>query len=210
MDPKGRVIVVVTDFCDLKQMPFEDNTFDAIYAIEATVHAPNLHGIYSEIFRVLKPGGIFGVYEWLMTDEYNKDDAGHRQIRQHIEEGNGVSNMETVAVAIDSMKRSGFEMLHSEDLARRPCSIPWYYPLAGDFSMMQSVWDFPIIFRMTRMCRTLVHGFIGSLEALSLAPVGSQKAGDSLAKGADALVAGAREGIFTPMYLMMGRKPQEN
>lgn len=52
-------------------MPFPDDSFDAIYAIEATVHAPSLSAIYSEIFRVLKPGGIFGVYEWLMTYKYD-------------------------------------------------------------------------------------------------------------------------------------------
>lgn len=44
-------------------MPFPDNSFDAVYAIEATVHAPSLAGVYTEIFRVLKPGGTFGVYE---------------------------------------------------------------------------------------------------------------------------------------------------
>ena len=54
-------------------MSFPDNSFDAVYAIEATVHAPSLEGIYSEIFRVLKPGGVFGVYEWLMTDAYDND-----------------------------------------------------------------------------------------------------------------------------------------
>lgn len=31
------------------QMTFPDNSFDAVYAIEATVHAPSLEGIYSEI-----------------------------------------------------------------------------------------------------------------------------------------------------------------
>lgn len=36
-----------------------DNTYDAIYAIEATCHAPSKVGIYSEIFRVLKPGALF-------------------------------------------------------------------------------------------------------------------------------------------------------
>ncbi|KAJ8606608.1 hypothetical protein MRB53_040837 [Persea americana] len=42
---------------DFMQMPFEDATFDMVYAIEATVHAPKLEGVYGEIFRVLKPGG---------------------------------------------------------------------------------------------------------------------------------------------------------
>lgn len=29
-----------------------------VYAIEATVHAPSFEGIYGEIYRVLKPGGM--------------------------------------------------------------------------------------------------------------------------------------------------------
>jgi hypothetical protein len=29
-----------------------------VYAIEATVHAPTWEGVYSEIKKVLKPGGI--------------------------------------------------------------------------------------------------------------------------------------------------------
>ena len=37
---------------------FGENSFDAVYAIEATVHAPNFEGIYGEINKVLKPGGI--------------------------------------------------------------------------------------------------------------------------------------------------------
>ncbi len=40
---------------DFMQMPFSDNTFDAIYAIEATCHAPDAVGCYKEIYRVLKP-----------------------------------------------------------------------------------------------------------------------------------------------------------
>jgi hypothetical protein len=29
-----------------------------VYAIEATVHAPSWEGVYSEIMKVLKPGGV--------------------------------------------------------------------------------------------------------------------------------------------------------
>lgn len=37
---------------------FGENSFDAVYAIEATCHAPNWEGIYGQIKKVLKPGGI--------------------------------------------------------------------------------------------------------------------------------------------------------
>lgn len=60
---------------------------------------------------------------------------------------------------------------------------------------------------MTRIGRGTVHKFIGGLETLGVAPVGTQKTADALALAADSLVAGAKENIFTPMYMMIARKP---
>lgn len=188
-------------------MAFPENTFDQVYAIEATVHAPSLEGIYSQIFRVLKPGGTFGVYEWLMTDAYDNDNPHHREIRLGIELGDGISNMEKIDVAVKAMKAAGFELELNEDLADRPDPYPWYWPLAGELKYLSSIWDFPTIVRMTKIGRGTVHKFVGALEKIGLAPKGTQKTADSLATAADCLVAGGREKLFTPMYLMVGRKP---
>lgn len=193
---------------DFMQMSFPDNSFDAVYAIEATVHAPSLEGIYSEIFRVLKPGGVFGVYEWLMTDAYDNSNPQHRDIRLGIEQGDGISNMEKIDVALKAMKAAGFQLELNEDMADRPDEFPWYWPLSGDLKYMQSIWDFPTLVRMTHIGRGLVHRFVGALEVVKLAPKGTQKTADSLAKAADCLVAGGKEKLFTPMYLMVGRKPK--
>jgi len=48
---------------DFMHIPVQDDTYDAVYAIEATCHAPDKVGCYGEILRVLKPGAYFGVYE---------------------------------------------------------------------------------------------------------------------------------------------------
>ena len=189
-------------------MSFPDNSFDAVYAIEATVHAPTLEGIYSEIFRVLKPGGIFGVYEWLMTDDYDNDNLHHREIRLGIELGDGISNMCKISDALDAMKAAGFELLRNEDMADRPDPFPWYWPLSGEMKYIQSVFDVFTIVRMTHWGRRLAHGFAGFMETIKLAPAGTQKTADSLAVAADCLVAGGKEHLFTPMYLMVGRKPE--
>lgn len=188
-------------------MSFPENTFDCVYAIEATVHAPSLEGVYSQIYRVLKPGGVFGVYEWLMTDNYDNTNTHQREIRLGIEQGNGISNMVRISEGIAAIKAAGFELELHEDLAKRPDKTPWYYPLAGDFSMMGTVWDFPTIFRMTKLGRGLTHKFVGLLEMVGIAPGGTQKTANSLALAADCLVAGAKEDLFTPMYLMVARKP---
>ncbi|EEP77670.1 sterol 24-C-methyltransferase [Uncinocarpus reesii 1704] len=193
---------------DFMQMSFEPGTFDAAYAIEATVHAPSLEGVYTQIFNSLKPGGVFAVYEWVMTDAYNNDDPVHREIRLGIEQGDGISNMVKATEALEAFKAAGFELIKAEDLADRDDDIPWYYPLAGSWKHMSSLWDVLTIARMTWWGRGLVHKFMGGMETFGLFPKGSQKTADSLAYAADCLVKGGELKLFTPMYLMVGRKPE--
>lgn len=99
------------------QMSYPDNSLDSVYAIEATVRAPSLEVIYSEVFRILKPGGSFDVDEWLMTDEYDNDDSRHRAIPLGIEQGNGISNTEKIYVALQATRKDGFQLELLIDLA---------------------------------------------------------------------------------------------
>ena len=48
--------LVQQDFMKLND--FKDNSFDGVYAIEATCHAPKREVVYGQIFRVLKPGQV--------------------------------------------------------------------------------------------------------------------------------------------------------
>ena len=54
--------------CDFMQVDAPDESFDAVYSIEATCCAPDKVGVYGEAFRLLKPGGCFAAYEWCMTE----------------------------------------------------------------------------------------------------------------------------------------------
>jgi sterol 24-C-methyltransferase len=72
----GQVRSLKCDFMDMGR--FKDSSFDAVYAIEATCHAPVRQGVYGEIMRVLKPGAVFACYEWVLTDKYKPRDAAHR------------------------------------------------------------------------------------------------------------------------------------
>ncbi|KIW78717.1 hypothetical protein Z517_08556 [Fonsecaea pedrosoi CBS 271.37] len=107
---------VRADFLDL---PFAPASFDAAYAIEATVHSPSLLQVYSGVARVLKPGAIFGLSEWVMTPKYDPTDQRHVGMRNRVERGNGVSNLRTSDEAREAMKGAGFEILHEEDFAAR-------------------------------------------------------------------------------------------
>ena len=91
----------------VQHIPFPDNHFDFVYATEATVYAPSLQAVYTETARVLKPGGVFGVYEWLMTDDFDPKNPKHVEIRQRIERGDGVVNMLSVKEGLEAFRGSG-------------------------------------------------------------------------------------------------------
>ena len=70
------------DYCN---MEFPDDSFDGLYALEATVHAKSPLDVYKEVFRVLKPGALFVDSAWAMTDNYNPNNPEHVKIKASIE-----------------------------------------------------------------------------------------------------------------------------
>ena len=58
---------------------------ESVYAIEATCHAPVLEDIYREVYKCLKPGGVFGFYEWNMTDKWDASIPWHKEVAHGVE-----------------------------------------------------------------------------------------------------------------------------
>ncbi|KAJ3476953.1 hypothetical protein NLG97_g8971 [Lecanicillium saksenae] len=195
---------------DFMNLPFPDNSFDAVYSIEATCHAPSLAKVYSEIFRVLKPGGVFGVYEWLMTEAYDNDNLEHRKLRLDIEQGDGIAQLFKISDGIKAMEMAGFELKINRDLSEdvNKASSPWYWPIGSDLRYAQTLYDAVTVMRMNRWGRVVAHSIFAMLETICIVPPGTKKTADSLGRAADALVKGGKEKLFTPMYLMVGRKPE--
>jgi len=204
---EGQVSFVKGDFMQLSQQ-FGDNSFDAVYAIEATVHAPTWEGVYGEIMRILKPGGVFGVYEWCMTDTWDPSIPSHKALAHEIEYGNGIPEMRPLRLAREALKTVGFEIEHEEDLADRPDDVPWYYPLEGDIWKAQTFWDYLTVWRMSWSGKLVTHNAIRLMEFVGLLPKGTWQVGEALKVAAAALVKGGQTKLFTPMYLVVCRKPE--
>ncbi|KAI0676430.1 delta-sterol C-methyltransferase [Trametes maxima] len=206
---EDQVTYTVGDFMKLAEK-FGENSFDAVYAIEATVHAPSWEGVYGEIMKVLKPGGVFGVYEWCMTDKWDPSIPAHKEVAHGIEIGNGIPEMRPLAKAREAIVNVGFEIEHEEDLADRPDPIPWYYPLEGDIRKAQTLWDMFTVWRMSSSGKFVTHHGLWFIEKLGVVPKGTFEVGETLKIAADALVKSGREKLFTPMYLVISRKPAQN
>lgn len=94
--------------------------------MEATVHAPSLAAAYAEAFRVLKPGGRFGVYEWaMMADTFDSSNTRDVTLRYSIERGNGIACIRTSSEARDAMSQAGFVVELAENLTDHKDPLPW-------------------------------------------------------------------------------------
>jgi len=184
---------------DFLHIPFEDASFDCAYQIEASCHAPERVELYKEVLRILKPGGYFGGYEWVMTEKFNPNDPAMVDIKKGIERGNGLPDLITIQECVSALKEAGFEVLEHFDLSPQS-EIPWYYPLTGRLSPT-GIFHIPL-------GRWVAKKGLGWLEYLKLAPAGSSATLDMLQRGAVALVEGGRSGIFTPSYTVICRKPK--
>lgn len=207
MGLEHQVTFVRGDFMKLVEQ-FGEESFDAVYAIEATCHAPSWEGVYGQIMKVLKPGGVFGVYEWCMTDSWDPTIPSHKALAHRIELGNGIPEMRPIKLAREALVQVGFEIEHEEDLAERPDEIPWYYPLEGDIRKAQTAWDYFTVWRISKSGQFVTHNLLWLMECLGIVPKGTTDVGEALKVALSGLVEGGQTKLFTPMYLAICRKPQ--
>jgi sterol 24-C-methyltransferase len=189
---------------DFMKLPFEDNSFDGVYAIEATCHAPDRVGVYSEILRVLKPGGVFATYEWCLTDKFDRSNPVHMKIKKDIEEGDGLPDMCHTSVCTKAVETVGFELLEARDCALdgHEGGDPWERPLTPSWCP----WKWPR-FQFNPVMFFLFPYLLSALEMIRLVPVGTSKTQVMLQAGGIGCEMGGATGTFTPMWLMVGRKP---
>lgn len=195
-------------------MPFADETFDAAYAIEATCYAPTLKEVYSEVFRVLKLGATFGVYEVVMTDKYDDNNPVHREIRLNLERGGGLAHIWTAAEAVEAMNAAGFEIIAVDDLGDRPDQIPWETQLSDPRLEAKGIVSGLLLSifyaaRASKLANKALQSTVGKLEEMGVLPAGSQKVTDLVVTILDGMYRGGELNIFSPMFLMVGKKPQK-
>ncbi|GAB4851612.1 Cycloartenol-C-24-methyltransferase [Ancistrocladus abbreviatus] len=169
---------------DFMKMPFPNNSFDAVFAMEALCHAPDVLGCYKEIYRVLKPGQCFAACDWCITDSFNPTSIEHKRIKGEIELGNGLPDIRLTVQCLRALKEAGFEIIYEKDLALES-PLPWYSPLDKNVFSLAT-------FRTTAFGRFITRNMLKTLEFLGVAPKGSHRVQCFLEEGADALVEGGR------------------
>ncbi len=50
-------------------LPFEPASFDVVFSKDAMIHIPDKESLFDDVYRILKPGGLFVASDWMRRDE---------------------------------------------------------------------------------------------------------------------------------------------
>ena len=90
-------------------IPFADNSFDVSYMIHVGMNIADKDVLFSEAFRVTKPGGVFGIYDVMLL--------GNCELQYPLpwaveEDGNAIASATDY---ISTLIKAGFSLKHEDD-----------------------------------------------------------------------------------------------
>ena len=105
-----------------------DNQYSFVYAIYCLKYSNNLSQVFSEVYRILEPGGIFLSYEILTTEKYCDDNPEHKKIMENICRSTNMPPLHNVTDMRNISKKRGFELISEIDVSKEYGDTEWYYP----------------------------------------------------------------------------------
>jgi len=188
--------------CDFNKIPQPDNTFDAIYDFESTLHSTDHLTTFRELFRVLKPGGRVVSAQYCLLDAYDPKNPRHVDIIRRVDNTNGCYVAgRTTAITTANLQRAGFRVLSREDLFTTAAHSDIAFSEVFESSKGQR-------FTGTTVGLWLTYLFCFLGESLFLLPRGTTQVQGMMMGAAQAFKDAGRENILTPGMLYVLQKPE--
>lgn len=127
-DQKGLSDRITYRLVDPGPLPFEGNAFDVVFSKDAMIHIADKAALFKEVFRVLKPGGIFVASDWMRCDA----NPPSEDMRTYIETEGLSFDMAPPENYKAALQKAGFEDVTLTD------RNPWYAALArNEYAQMK-------------------------------------------------------------------------
>lgn len=113
----------LTDKCQFikanlnEPFPFKNDSFDSLYQIQVLTYAKNKEELFAEMFRVLKPGGKISFLDWVQLDNYDMNNAHHRDLLNRVKPLIGAIDTPTPDEIKNTLEKVGFKVLLNKDIS---------------------------------------------------------------------------------------------
>ncbi|MBP5339523.1 MAG: class I SAM-dependent methyltransferase [Prevotella sp.] len=115
MEIPKNVTIYKQDYSSIPQIP--DNSVDVVYAFETIVHNTDKEKIFREVCRVLKPGGIFMVYDYAINQSLESYDPKTQMAISLISKGGAAALIESLDEWNTHFTNSGLTLESATDYA---------------------------------------------------------------------------------------------
>ncbi len=119
--------IIEHDYGDMNMI--EGGSVDAVFGIETIVYCPDKERVFSEVYRILKPGGVFIVYDYSLVREFEELDETEKKAVTLISKGGASALIESEAQWESHFENTGFSPVSLTDLTKN--MLPDLKRLAG-------------------------------------------------------------------------------
>jgi len=105
-------------------LPIPDEQYDAIYQIQAFSLSKDLSALFKDIYRLLKPDGIFACLDWVSLPNYCEDNQKHYNLMKAVKPLVGAIGTPTVPEYISLLKQAGFKIKLATNLSKGGFQAP--------------------------------------------------------------------------------------
>ena len=98
-------------------LPYKDNLFDGAYSYQALwpfLKKDELNHAASELFRVLKPGGIYSCSEYVITEDFDFKNKKHKDLHRLFLPTLAATQSNYPSNIVKELKNVGFELIVSK------------------------------------------------------------------------------------------------
>jgi sterol 24-C-methyltransferase len=191
------------DYLNIKGMPL--NHYDAAFYMESSLHCENRTQTFSEVYKLLKPGGRLVAMEYVTLPGWKPNDPYHKELMRLHLHGNGAARTPSIEEDLGMFRKAGFEIQEHFDY------MAWGKYLHGDnefpwWADLQFNW-WPDLLPAHPWIRKPLPHVLDVLAKIGLVPADVPKAAHLMNDGGDGLSLLGKEGAITPQYCVIATKP---
>lgn len=191
------------DYLAIKGMPLEH--YDAAFYMESSLHCENRTKTFSEVYKLLKPGGRLVAMEYVTLPGWKPNDPYHQELMRLHLHGNGAARTPSIQEDLAMFKAAGFQIQEHFDY------MEWGKNLHGDdawawWADLQFNW-WPDLLPAHPYVRKVMPHILDVFAKIGLVPADVPKAAHLMNDGGDGLSLLGKEGAITPQYAVIAIKP---